>query len=554
MATLRNDDPYEIQMDSGSEDDSEMEIDEVYSSSTDTDESEAEAVSKEHSTNRIWSQTAFKPRLWTFDEINSGVSSTIRAMKNDVPLDFFELLFDENMIDMIAEETNKYQEFSTSDAADNHLSHQAKWIPTNRAEIYIFLATIMLMSVTKKNKILDYWSTDPMIVTPMFGQLFSRDRFITLLKYLHFNDNSSQVDNDRLYKIKPVINELRDKFRSLFTPYKKLCIDESLVLWKGRLVFKQFIPTKRHRFGIKVFVICDCQTRVVLDFIVYTGSSTEIELNDNLGKSGSVVMTLMKPYLNKGHALFVDNWYTSPLLFEKLHELKTGACGTVRKNRLGLVKFNKLAKGDFEYHNTSNLMALKWQDKREVIMLSTIHRPGMVSTRKKHWKTQNVVHKPECVVDYNENMGSVDKVDMQISFVASARKSIKWYKKFFFYLMDLSTLNAYMLFKVKHKESIQFNDFRLELIRQLIERYAQPKNPIGRPTIGENPIRLTARHFPSLVPPTDAGKMGRRSCIVCSHTSRREKQRSDTRYQCDVCNVGLCVVGCFEEYHTLKHF
>jgi hypothetical protein len=146
------------------------------------------------------------------------------------------------------------------------------------------------------------------------------------------------------------------------------------------LSFKQFIPTKRHRFGIKVFFICDCQTGVVLDFIIYTVSSTEFKLDKNLGKSSSVVMTLMKPYLNKGHSLFLDNWYTSSRLFEKLHEFKTGARGTVRKNRFGPIKFSQLTKGDFDYNNTSILMALKWQDKREVIMLSTIHKPKMIPT------------------------------------------------------------------------------------------------------------------------------------------------------------------------------
>jgi hypothetical protein len=70
------------------------------------------------------------------------------------------------------------------------------------------------------------------------------------------------------------------------------------------------MPTKHHRFGIKVFVICDYQTGAVLDFTVYAGSSTELDTNHNLGKSGSLVMTLMKPYLNKGHSLFLDNWYT----------------------------------------------------------------------------------------------------------------------------------------------------------------------------------------------------------------------------------------------------
>jgi hypothetical protein len=246
------------------------------------------------------------------------------------------------MIDSIVEETNNYHDFCTGDATHNTASHQAKWLSTNRSEMYTFLATIMLMSVTKKNKILDYWSTDPMIATPMFGQLFSRDRFITLLKYLHFNDNSNQVDDDSLYKIRPVMDELQKRFKLLIVLYKNLCIDEALLLWKGRLAFKQYIPSKRRRFGIKLFVICDCHTRVVLDFIIYTGSSTPLELDQSLGKSGSVVMTLMKSYLNKGHSLFIDSWYTTPLLFEKLHELKTGACGTIRKNRLGSVKLEKL--------------------------------------------------------------------------------------------------------------------------------------------------------------------------------------------------------------------
>jgi hypothetical protein len=199
-------------------------------------------------------------------------------------------------------------------------------------------------------------------------------------------------------------------------------------------------------------------------------------------------------------------------------------------------------------------MALKWQDRREVIMLSTLHKPRMVQTKKSDWKTQQVIKKPECVVDYNQNMGAVDKTYMQISFVESVRKTVKWYKKLFFHLMDLSILNAYILFKLKHSKTIPFGDFRIQLIREIIERYGQPKGPTGRPTIGDNPIRLTARHFPSLVPSTSTRKAAQRYCVVCSHTSRREKKRTDTRYQCDICDVGLCIIDCFEDYHTLKHF
>jgi hypothetical protein len=49
----------------------------------------------------------------------------------------------------------------------------------------------------------------------------------------------------------------------------------------------------------------------MLDFIVYTGAQTEMESIPELGVSGGIVATLMKPYLNKGHSVYTDNYYTS---------------------------------------------------------------------------------------------------------------------------------------------------------------------------------------------------------------------------------------------------
>ncbi|CAF3615947.1 unnamed protein product [Rotaria sp. Silwood1] len=70
-----SDDLYEIQMDSDSEDISEMKIDEVYSSDVDSNELDDESSApKEKSVNRNWSKIAFESRLFHFDEQNSGVS------------------------------------------------------------------------------------------------------------------------------------------------------------------------------------------------------------------------------------------------------------------------------------------------------------------------------------------------------------------------------------------------------------------------------------------------------------------------------------------------
>ena len=127
-------------------------------------------------------------------------------------------------------------------------------------------------------------------------------------------------------------------------PYKNLGIDESLKLWKDRLHFKQYIPTKRQKFGIKMFLLCDCKPSFILDFVIYSGAEIEIHYRDELGLSRPVVITLLERFLNKGHSLFVDNFYSSPALFEYLHRYKTGACETVRKNRVGLPNFEESVK------------------------------------------------------------------------------------------------------------------------------------------------------------------------------------------------------------------
>jgi hypothetical protein len=538
----------EVTDESGSTEDRHSDIENEMEVSGDENDS-----SRNHSncTPRLWQKRIFKPKLFNFQSNHCGITTNL---DDHSPLDLFKLFFDQKLVQFIVDETNNFQANSSNESLSTS-SHQAKWSRTNPEEIYLFLATFMLMAHVKKYKIKDYWSTDRLIATPVFGDIIPRDRFLLLLKFLHFNDNKNQSETDKLFKISPVVKHLKQKFQRIMIPHRNLCIDESLTLWKGRLSFKQYIPSKRHRYGIKIFILCDCLTGFVLDFEIYVGSQTYIERYEDLGVAGSVVMMLMRPYLQKGHNLFMDNWYTSPALFEVLHENLTGACGTVRKNRTGMPNFiDELTRGEIEYQHTDVLLALKWFDKREVTMLSTIHEPKMVYTGKTHYETNEPIQKPASVQEYNQNRGIVDKFDMQISAVECVRKTIKWYKKLFFHLLDVTVLNSYILHKQKSRENIQFSDFRLQLIRQIIETYGCPKAPRGRPNTGDNPIRLIGRHFPSLIPSTSTSQSPQKRCVVCTNTTNRATKSTKTRYECRDCNVGLCISACFRDYHTLKYF
>jgi len=125
------------------------------------------------------------------------------------------------LIQIIVDETNKFQ-VNSSDKYTSSSSHQAKWVPTDFEEMYLFLATFMLMAHMKKFRLKDYWSTNYLISTPVFGDIMPRDRFLLLLKFLHFNDNTYQTEGDRLYKLKPIVQDLKQKFRRTFCSVSEL--------------------------------------------------------------------------------------------------------------------------------------------------------------------------------------------------------------------------------------------------------------------------------------------------------------------------------------------
>lgn len=132
-----------------------------------------------------------------------------------------------------------------------------------------------------------------------------------------------------------MLENILQKLRNFFNPFQKLVVDESLMLFKGRLKFKLYIPSKRHRFGVKMFILCDCETTIVLDLCIYSASDIDIPKDDHLGMSGAAVKVLMVQYLGRGHILYTDNWYNSPALAKFLTDHSTGAVGTVknRKNK-----------------------------------------------------------------------------------------------------------------------------------------------------------------------------------------------------------------------------
>jgi len=433
------------------------------------------------------------------------------------------------------------------DAESPSTSHSQSWRDVTPDELYLFFGLSMLMTQVEKHEISDYWSTDSLISTPIFSKFMSRDRYKAILRYLHFNENEATDTGNREHKIKPVIDQLNEIFSRTLVPFQNLAIDESLVLFKGRLSVKQYIPNKRHRFGIKLFLVCDSETGYVLKIIIYMGSKTRVQSFEGgrLGITGDIVVELLQKYLDKGHTLFVDNWYSGVPLFEYLHSRKTNCCGTVKPNRSGLEKRpKKLGPGEILAKNNGTLLYLSWMDKKLVNMLSTFHDDLQVPTTKISYQTGEPKIKTKAILDYNADMGAIDKSDMMLSYVECVRKSIKWYRKLFFHFLDLSLLNSYYVWEVISGEKGGLPKFQLELCRQILQTYGGDQKNTKMPR--QNPERFIGSHFPAYIPETQTKKNPVRRCVNCSKNSLRK----ETRFLCKTCDIALCVVPCFEIYHT----
>lgn len=79
------------------------------------------------------------------------------------------------------------------------------------------------------------------------------------------------------------------------------------------------------------------------------------------------------------------------------------------------------------------------------------------------------ISKPKPVIEYNKNMSGIDRCDQMLSYYSSPRKTIKWYKKVMFHLLDISIWNSYYLYK---KRFLQYNghyiDYHREVVKKLI--------------------------------------------------------------------------------------
>ena len=157
--------------------------------------------------------------------------------------------------------------------------------------------------------------------------------------------------------------------------------------------------------------------------------------------------------------------------------------------------------------------------------------------------------KPTPIVSYCKHMGGVDLTDQLTQYYDPLRRCRKWWKKLFFQLFSLMTLNAYKLY-VQQKANPakrEHKAFTNTLVEQLIQSAPNAPHPKKRGRKSVEPLaRLTpGNHFPAFFEAMPGAKRAhpQRDCVACNKPSSRKRgiKRHQSIYRCRLCDVSLCV-------------
>ena len=480
-----------------------------------------------------------------YNGLPAGISDTVPTIY--APKDAFKIFLNHDIMQYVVNNTNAKAKVVLGQDLKKKMNG-IYWRNLNVDELYVFLALSFIMAMNHKPRVNDYWTHDPLFGSPAIfcKEVMSRNRWKNIFKFLRWT-HPEEVTNNPQTRIEPFLDKLRERCRSAVSPGRDVSIDESLILYKGRLHFKQFIRTKRSRFGIKVFFLCPGHPNwqgYSWDFQVYYGEGTNFYTPDNpghLSKSEEIVVKLMSGLLGCGRHVITDNWYTSLRLARFLLEMNTDLTGTINPHRGVPVPLREeaLKRRNSAFMRSGDVLVCKYEDKKSVYSLTTRYQAEVVEKTKKFFKGRQFFKLPQQLYWYNEYMGNVDKADQVLSPYSWKRKCMAWFKKLGMHFIFRMINNAFILYTNQYPQYRKaFYDFIKDVVdglirdhspngRKMLNAYYQA-NPKPAPRVRKGPqqrSRRPARRAPPLISSTDVSGDDQPTIPIRVEIDRRRRRQ-----------------------------
>lgn len=432
--------------------------------------------------------------------------------------------------------TQLMQEFAqyTNDAAPRD------WPHTTTSELYAFLGIHIYMGIDRLPSTEMYWSEK--YAHSFVTSLFSRDRFKELLRYFRVVPAPvAATPRNPIPHVRVLAEKLNQSFSSHFTPINDFTIDEAICAWKGRSPIKQYIPSKPHKYGYKLY--CLASEGYLLHFEIYEGKEDDAS---EQGATYDTVMRMTQQYQDQQLRLYTDSWFTSPVLMTALQEKGIRMCGSVRSNRKGLPKIDvkamkALRQGEWIQRQKGDMTFTMWNDKKIMKLLYNHVSPNAVSTLHR-WSDEGErvsVGCPQAIKDYFYGARSVDVISQLHYNYLIGRKARRCWPRLAWWLLDVCMINAFKLWSMGQQHPSQL-DFREQLMSQLVKQLPANQHPRKHGGHLPHPNALAQMHSSEL-------SSVERDCKQCSHQPETRRQ---TNYVCSACHFHLCLGECFRAYHA----
>jgi hypothetical protein len=384
-----------------------------------------------------------------------------------------------------------------------------------------------------------YWSAT--WSNPLLTSIFSRDRFKQLLRFFRVDaPDEAAAERNPLPHVRSLAAQLNASFAAHSSPSQRLALDEAMVAYKGRSPIKQYIPSKPHKWGYKIY--CLSSEDYLLRFEVYAGK----EERSTEGATYDTVMRMLQGYEDKAHILFTDNWFTSPALLLALQQKGIRLCGSVRRNRKGMPaisddEVSALGQGQWLQRQKGDATVAVWRDQKPLWLLYNHCSPGEAASLDR-WNDSGhrvSVGCPRAIRDYFYGARSVDVLSQLHYAYLPGRKAMRSWPRLAWWLLDMCVINAFKLWSKGQEHPGQLR-FREELMHELLKQLPADDRPRKHGGHSPPPHAAAAIHSSELA-------QEERDCKHCSH---RPGNRKRTNYICSACQVPLCLGQCFRAYHA----
>ena len=273
---------------------------------------------------QVWASTCPPPsktRACNIRHTREGPVGNAKDIENEV--EAFTCFLDEDMLKQVVKHTHNKARRDLR-AKDKNPD---EWAQVDLCDIRGIICLLYLIGVycSQHESLCSLWSFVPS-GRAIFPASFGRNCFEQLVVNLRFDSREDRYTDDKVAPFRRTWEQFIENCRKCFVVSAVVIVDEQLIPFRGRCSFKQYMPKKPDKYGMKLLLMYDCLTGYTFNGKPYLGRQGN---QRNVGLASDVVKILSSPCT----FLEFDNWFTSSQLAADLLQKQITLLGTMRKNR-----------------------------------------------------------------------------------------------------------------------------------------------------------------------------------------------------------------------------